>query len=218
MIAVLPEQPERASTAVVQNILISPATRQSTRKTRRRNRSWNSSLFRMGLMLLLMFLLITATEGFKDWSEITHQMYTPDCNLQPQMSIYMMSGKELFPSHKMKRNLTRNQEVCNIREGDVHKVRNTNLAGVCLNGKLSMLEVLHHQSNMMSGKELFPSHEMECNLTRNQGVCNIKDGDVHKVGDTNLAGVCLKGKLSMLEVLHHQSNVRGPRAKCAHQD
>ena len=75
MIAVLPEQPERASTAVVQNILISPATRQSTRKTRRHNRSWNSSLFRMGLMLLLMFLLITATEGFKDWSEITH-LYT----------------------------------------------------------------------------------------------------------------------------------------------
>ena len=48
MIAVLPVQPERASTAVVQNILISPATRQSTRKTRRRNRSWSSSLFSMG--------------------------------------------------------------------------------------------------------------------------------------------------------------------------
>ena len=213
MIPALPVQPERASTAAVQNNLISPATSQSTRNTRRHHRSWSSSLFGTGLMLS-----ITATEGFKDWSEITHQMYTPDCNLQPQMPIYMMSGKELFPSHKMKRNLTRNQGVCNIREGDVHKVRNTNLAGVCLNGKLSMLEVLHHQSNMMSGKELFPSHEMECNLTRNQGVCNIKDGDVHKVGDTNLAGVCLKGKLSMLEVLHHQSNVRGPRAKCAHQD
>ena len=86
-------------------------------------------------------------------------MYTPDCNLQPQMPIYMMSGKELFPFHEMKRDLTRNQGVCNIREGDVHKVR-----------------------------------------------------------DTNLARVCLKGKLSMLEVLHQQSNVRGPRARCAHQD
>ena len=38
------------------------------------------------------------------------------------------------------------------------------------------------------------------------------------VRDTNLAGVCHQGKLSMLEVLHQQSNVRGTRAKCAHQD
>ena len=86
-------------------------------------------------------------------------MYTPDCNLQPQMPIYMMPGKELFSFH-----------------------------------------------------------EMEGNLTRNQGVCNIREGYVHKVRDTNLAGFCLKGKLSMLEVLHQQSNVRGPRARCAHQD
>ena len=80
------------------------------------NRSWSISLFCTGLMLLFMFLSITATEGFKDWSELTHQMYTPDCNLQPQMPIYMMSGKELFPSHEMESNLTRNQGVCNIRE------------------------------------------------------------------------------------------------------
>ena len=90
-----------------------------------------------------MFLSITVTEGFKDWSKIIHQMYTPDCNLQPQMPIYMMSGKELFPSHEMECNLTRNQGVRNIREGDVHKVKDTNLARVCLRGKLSLLEVLH---------------------------------------------------------------------------
>ena len=93
-------------------------------------------------------------------------MYTPDCNLQPQMPIYITT--------------------------DAH---------------------LH-----MSGKELFPSHEMKRDLTRNQGVCNIREGDVHKVIDTNLARVCLTGKLFMLEVLHQQSNVRGSRARCAHQD
>ena len=142
--------------------------------TRRRNRSWSSSLFRTGLMLLFMFLSITSTEGFKDWSELTHQMSTPDCNLQPQMPTYMMSGKELFLSHEMKCNLTRNQGVCNTREGEVHKVRDTNLAGVYLKGKLSMKEVLNQKFNMTSGKELFSSHEMECNLTRNQGVCNIR--------------------------------------------
>jgi len=51
------------------------AVSQSTRKTRRRNRSWSGSLFRTALMLLLMFLSITSTEGFKDRSEITHHMY-----------------------------------------------------------------------------------------------------------------------------------------------
>ena len=106
-----------------------------------------------------MFLSITATEGFKDWSEITHQMYTPDCNLHPQMPIYMMSGNELFSSR-----------------------------------------------------------EMECHLTRNQGVCNMMERYVHKVRETNLAGVCLQGKLAILEDLHQQPNVRGKRARCAHQD
>ena len=86
-------------------------------------------------------------------------MYTPDCNLQPQMPIYMMSGKELFSSH-----------------------------------------------------------EMECNLTRYQGVCNIREGYGHKVRDTNLGGVCHKRKLAIREVLHQQANVIGPRVRCAHQD
>ena len=96
VIAALPVQPGRAGTPAVQSNPISPANGQSTRNTRRRNRSWSSSLFRTGLMLLFMFLSITATEGFKDWSEITHQMYTPDCNTHPQMPIYMMSGKSCF--------------------------------------------------------------------------------------------------------------------------
>ena len=47
-------------------------------------------------MLVFMFLSITTTEGFKDWSKVTYKMYTPDCNLQLQMPIYMMLGKELF--------------------------------------------------------------------------------------------------------------------------
>jgi len=95
-----------------------------------------------------MFLSITATEGFKDLSEITHQMYTPDCNLHPQMPIYIMSGKKLFPSREMECNLTRNQGVCSIMERYVHKVRETNLAGVCIQGKLAILEDLHQQPNM----------------------------------------------------------------------
>ena len=114
-------------------------------------------------------------------------MSTPDLNLQPQMPIYMMSGKELFPSHEMKCNLTRNQGVCNTKEGEVHKVRDTNLAGVYLKGNLSMIEVLHQKFNVMLGKELFPSHKMECNLTRNQGVCNMREGNVYKIRDTSLA-------------------------------
>ena len=65
MIAALSVQPGHASTAAVQSNLISPATSQSTRNTRRRNRSWSSFLFRMGLMLLFIFLSITATEGVK---------------------------------------------------------------------------------------------------------------------------------------------------------
>ena len=79
MIAALPVQLGRASTAAVQSNPISPAKSQSTRNTRLSNRSWSSSLFCTGLMLLFMFLSITATEGFKDWSEITHQIYTPNC-------------------------------------------------------------------------------------------------------------------------------------------
>ena len=120
---------------------------QSTRNTRRRNRSWSSSLFRTGLMLLFMFLSITATEGFKDLSEIIPHMYTPDCNLHPQKPIYMMSGKERLPSREMECNLNRSQGVCNVMERYVHKVRDTNLSGVCLQGRLSILEDLHQQPN-----------------------------------------------------------------------
>ena len=159
VITALPVQPGCASTTVMQIDPISPANSQSTTNTRRRNRSWSSSLFGTGLMLLFMFLSITATEGFKDVSEIIPQRYTPYCNLHPQMPIYMMSGKELFPS--------------------------------C---------------------------EMECNINRNQGVCNIMERYVHKARETNLPGVCLQGKWAILEDLHQQPNVRGLRARCAHQD
>ena len=41
---------------------------------------------------------------------------------------------------------------------------------------------------------------------------------VHKVRETNPAGVCLQGKLAILEDLHQQPNVRGLRARCVHQD
>ena len=152
MIAALSVQPGRASTAAVQSNLIPLATGQSTRNIRSCNRSWSSSLFRMGLMLLFMFLSITATEGVKDWSEPTHQMYSPDCNLQPQMPIYIMPGKELFSVHKMEWNLTRNQGVFSIREGFVPKVRDTSLAGVCHKRELAMREVLHQQANVRGSR------------------------------------------------------------------
>ena len=42
---------------------------------------------------------------------------------------------------------------------------------------------------------------------------------VHKVRETNLAGVCLQGKWAILEDQdHYQPNVRGPITRCAHQD
>jgi len=41
---------------------------------------------------------------------------------------------------------------------------------------------------------------------------------VHKVRETNLAGVCIQGKLAILEDLHQQPNMRVLRARCAHQD
>ena len=72
LIAAQPVQPGRASTAAVQSNPISPASGQSTRNIRSCNRSWSSSLFRTGLMILFMFLSITATVGFKDWSKLTH--------------------------------------------------------------------------------------------------------------------------------------------------
>ena len=111
VIEALPVQPGRVSTAAVPSNPTSPTIGQSDRNTRRRNRSWSSSLFCTGLMLLFMFLSITATEGSKDWSEIIPQMYKPGCKLHPQMPNYMMSGVELFPSHEREFNLTRNQGV-----------------------------------------------------------------------------------------------------------
>ena len=107
---------------------------------------WISVLY--GFKATVHFPLFTATEGVKDWSEPTHQMYTPDCKLPPQMPIYMMPGKELFSFHKMEWNLTRNQGVCSIREGYVHKVRDTSLAGVCHKMALAMQEVLHQQADV----------------------------------------------------------------------
>ncbi len=41
---------------------------------------------------------------------------------------------------------------------------------------------------------------------------------MHKVRDSNQTGVCPKGKLSLLEFLHWQSNVEGLQTRCAYQD
>ena len=148
MIAALSVQPGLDSTAAVQSNLISPATGQSTRDTRRRNRAWGSSLFCIGLMLLFMFLFITVTEGVKDWSESSHQMYIPNCILQPRMPSYMMSGGESFSFNKIERNLKGNQGVCSTRKCYVPKIRDTRLVEVHPNNALSMEDdLLQHVSN-----------------------------------------------------------------------
>ena len=57
----------------------------------------------------------------------------------------------------------------------------------------------------------------EWNLTRTQGVGNIRERYAHKARNTNLAGVCLQGKFARLDDQHHQPNVIGLRASCDHQ-
>ena len=110
---------------------ISSATGQSTRDTRRRNRAWGSSLVRIGVMLLFMFLSFTVTEGVQDGIESSHPRYITTGLLQPRMHSYMRSGEESFSSNKIEGNLaTRNQGVLSIRECYVPNVRDTRLASV----------------------------------------------------------------------------------------
>ena len=130
-IATLPVQLRLDSTSAVQSNLISPATGQSTRDTRRRNRAWGSSLVRIGVMLLFMFLSFTVTEGVQDGIESSHPRYITTGLLQPRMHSYMRSGEESFSSNKIEGNLaTRNQGVLSIRECYVPNVRDTRLASV----------------------------------------------------------------------------------------
>ena len=84
-IMTLPVQPGLDSTLAVQSSLFSPATGQSTRDTRRPNKTWGSSLVRIGVMLLFMFLSFTVTEGVQDWIESSHLRYITTGILQPRM-------------------------------------------------------------------------------------------------------------------------------------
>ena len=112
---------------------------QSIRDTRRRNRAWGSSLVRIGVMLLFMFLSLTVTEGVKDWSQSSHQRYITIGILQPRMHNYRMSGEESFSSNKIERNLTtRNQGVLRIRECYVPNIRDTRLVSVHRKNAISM--------------------------------------------------------------------------------
>ena len=86
-----------------------------------------------------MFLSLTVTEGVKDWSESSHQMYITTGILQPRMHSYMMSGEESFSSNKIERNLTtRNQGVLSIRECYVPNIRDTRLGAVHRKNAISM--------------------------------------------------------------------------------
>ena len=82
-----------------------------TRNPRSRNRSWSGSLYHMGLMIILMFVSVTVTEGVMDWRESPHPRYVPDCKLQPLMYSYPMPREGLFLFNDIKRNLTRKQGV-----------------------------------------------------------------------------------------------------------
>ena len=127
------------STSAVQSSLISSATGQSTRDTRRRNRAWGSSLVRIGVMLLFMFLSFTVMEGVQDWIKSSHPRYITTGILQPRMHSYMMSGEESFSSNKIESNLaTRNQGVLSIRECYVPNVRDTRLVSVHRKNAISL--------------------------------------------------------------------------------
>ena len=118
---------------------ISSATGQSTRDTRRRNRAWGSSLVRIGVMLLFMFLSFTVMEGVQDWIKSSHPRYITTGILQPRMHSYMMSGEESFSSNKIESNLaTRNQGVLSIRECYVPNVRDTRLVSVHRKNAISL--------------------------------------------------------------------------------
>ena len=127
----LPVQPGLDSTLAVQSSLISPATSQSTRDTRRPNKTWGSSLVRIGVMLLFMFLSFTVTEGVQDWIESSHRRYITTGILQPRMHSYLLSGEESFSYNKIERNLTTiNQGVLSIKERYVPNIRDTRLVSV----------------------------------------------------------------------------------------
>ena len=161
MIATLSVQPGLDSTSAVQSNLISSATGQSTRDTRRRNRAWGSSLLRIGLMLLFMFLSITVTEGVKDWSESSHQMYIPTGILQPRMPSYMLSGGESFSFNKIECNLTtKNQGVWSIRECYVPNIRDTRLVEVHRKNAKSMEDDLlqHAEARGPNVRCVFQDH------------------------------------------------------------
>ena len=117
---------------------------QSSSNPRSRNRSWSVSLYHMGLMILFMFLSITVTEGVMDWSESPHQMYMPDCKLQPMMYSYTMPREDLFLFNDIKRNLTRKQGVWSRQECQPPKIGDTSPVEFCHKRARAIQEVLHH--------------------------------------------------------------------------
>ena len=90
-----------------------------------------------------MFLSITVMEG-----ESPHQMYIPNCKLQPKMPSYMMPGEDLFSLNKIELNLTRTQGVWSIRECYVPKTRDTSLVEVRHMRALTMKDVLHQHDDV----------------------------------------------------------------------
>ena len=77
----------------------------------------------MGLMLLLIFLSITVTEGNRDWMEPPHKMYESNCNAQPTVYSYPMPEEYLLPFNEIEGNLTGTQGVWSISECYVSKIR-----------------------------------------------------------------------------------------------
>ena len=81
--------------------------------------------------------------------ESPHQMYIPNCKLQPKMPSYMMPGEDLFSLNKIELNLTRTQGVWSIRECNDPKTRDTSLVEVHHMRALTMKDVLHQHADVV---------------------------------------------------------------------
>ncbi len=83
-----------------------------------------------------------------DWSESPHQMYMPDCKLQPMMYSYTMPRENLFLFNDSKRNLTRKQGVWSRRECQPPKIGDTSPVEFCHKRARAIQEVIHHPADV----------------------------------------------------------------------
>ena len=83
-----------------------------------------------------------------DWRESPHQMYVPDCKLQPMMYSYTMPREDLFLFNDIKRNLTRKQRVGSTLECNPPKIGDTSPVEFWHKRARAIQEVLHHHADV----------------------------------------------------------------------